>query len=186
MFVDCLLLLVIPFRRANLNVLQTHIYGKQYQLHLIISLLLPYLLSLKSTFNQTNQLDFLLNKASEYSNFIANDLAELQSSLAAEAELAQQTKESGGKKRKSAPGDKKKKKRKKNNGEPTEGEVNLAAAQAKAEVGKKPIFIQPSNLANGCVLKDYQLEGVRWLVSLYENGVSGILADEMVRNTTYC
>ena len=61
----------------------------------------------------------------------------------------------------------------------------MAAAQAKAEVGKKPIFIQPSNLANGCVLKDYQLEGVRWLVSLYENGVSGILADEMVRNTTY-
>ena len=45
--------------------------------------------------------------------------------------------------------------------------------------GKKPIFIQPANLAAGCKLKDYQLEGGRWLVSLYENGVSGILADEM-------
>ena len=43
----------------------------------------------------------------------------------------------------------------------------------------KPIFIQPLNLVTACVLKDYQLEGVRWLVSLYKNGVSGILADEM-------
>lgn len=41
------------------------------------------------------------------------------------------------------------------------------------------IFIQPPNLAPGCVLKDYQLEGIRWLASLWTNGVSGILADEM-------
>lgn len=45
--------------------------------------------------------------------------------------------------------------------------------------GKKTIFVQPTNLPEGCILKDYQLEGVRWLASLYENGVSGILADEM-------
>jgi SNF2 family DNA or RNA helicase len=129
--------------------------------------------------SQTNQLEFLLNKASEYSNFIANDLAELQSGLAAEAEAA--LAKADKKKRKSDAEGKKKKKRKKNNGEPTEGEVNLAAAQTKydSSVSKKPIFIQPANLAKGCELKDYQLEGVRWLVSLYENGVSGILADEM-------
>lgn len=131
---------------------------------------------------QTNQLEFLLNKASEYSNFIANDLAELQSGLAAEAEAAQAKAEKKKKRSSDAGEGKKKKKRKKNNGEPTEGEVNLAAAQTKHEsglAGKKPIFIQPANLAGGCKLKDYQLEGVRWLVSLYENGVSGILADEM-------
>lgn len=46
--------------------------------------------------------------------------------------------------------------------------------------GTKAIFVQPENLSDGCILKDYQLEGVRWLSSLYENGVSGILADEMV------
>ena len=28
-------------------------------------------------------------------------------------------------------------------------------------------------------MKPYQLEGLRWLVTLYENGLSGILADEM-------
>ena len=37
---------------------------------------------------------------------------------------------------------------------------------------------QPDNLVGG-TLKPYQLEGLRWLVTLYENGLSGILADEM-------
>jgi ATP-dependent DNA helicase len=88
----------------------------------------------------------------------------------------------GGKKRGASLDSKKGKKRgKKNNGEPTDGEANLQSAQEKfnARNGGKPIFIQPKNLSKDCKLKDYQLEGVRWLVSLYENGVSGILADEM-------
>lgn len=51
--------------------------------------------------------------------------------------------------------------------------------EIKAGSKDKPIFVQPPNLAPGCILKDYQLEGVRWLASLFENGVSGILADEM-------
>ncbi|SCU81444.1 LANO_0B03114g1_1 [Lachancea nothofagi CBS 11611] len=37
---------------------------------------------------------------------------------------------------------------------------------------------QPSLLHN-CELKPYQLEGVNWLITLYENGLNGILADEM-------
>lgn len=37
---------------------------------------------------------------------------------------------------------------------------------------------QPS-LLTGAVMKDYQLEGLEWLISLYENGLNGILADEM-------
>ncbi|KAF9222210.1 hypothetical protein BS17DRAFT_784014 [Gyrodon lividus] len=42
----------------------------------------------------------------------------------------------------------------------------------------RPNFLQPS-LITGAKLKDYQLEGVEWMVSLDKNGVSGILADEM-------
>ncbi|KAG9312406.1 P-loop containing nucleoside triphosphate hydrolase protein [Chiua virens] len=42
----------------------------------------------------------------------------------------------------------------------------------------RPQFLQPA-LITGGKLKDYQLEGVEWLVSLDKNGVSGILADEM-------
>lgn len=28
-------------------------------------------------------------------------------------------------------------------------------------------------------MRDYQLQGLNWLISLYENGINGILADEM-------
>lgn len=31
-------------------------------------------------------------------------------------------------------------------------------------------------------MRHYQLEGLNWLISLYENNVNGILADEMVFN----
>lgn len=120
---------------------------------------------------QKNQLDFLLSKASEYSNFIARDLEELQAAM---AEEAQHQEEKASKKRKGGGKGGSSKKSKSNSGKA------LAAAQAKDEASRKDnkaIFKQPANLAPGCKLKDYQLEGVRWLASLYENGVSGILAD---------
>lgn len=31
-------------------------------------------------------------------------------------------------------------------------------------------------------MRDYQVRGLNWLISLYENGINGILADEMVCN----
>ena len=37
---------------------------------------------------------------------------------------------------------------------------------------------QPSILKNG-ILKDYQLNGLNWLISLFKLGINGILADEM-------
>lgn len=37
---------------------------------------------------------------------------------------------------------------------------------------------QPSVLVN-VTLKDYQLKGLNWLANLYEQGINGILADEM-------
>lgn len=130
-------------------------------------------------------MDFLLSKASEYSNFIARDLDELQAAM---ADTAQKTMEKGtgkdkGKKRKGSEKGAKVTKKSKT----TDGSQKLETAQQKdaatraGPTGEKPkaIFIQPKNLAKGCYLKDYQLEGVRWLASLYENGVSGILADEM-------
>lgn len=129
---------------------------------------------------KSNQLDFLLSKASEYSNFIAADLEELQNAMSqdAAAKLKAEEEQSNGKKRKGKGGRGRGSKKAKNN----KGEAHLKEAQEKHQAGlgsSKPIFIQPPNLSKGCKLKDYQLEGVRWLTSLYENGVSGILADEM-------
>ncbi|KAI0079061.1 hypothetical protein K474DRAFT_1659535 [Panus rudis PR-1116 ss-1] len=43
---------------------------------------------------------------------------------------------------------------------------------------KEKITKQPSLLVGG-TLKDYQLKGLQWMVSLYNNKLNGILADEM-------
>lgn len=135
--------------------------------------------------SQVNQLDFLLDKASQYSNFIARDLQELQDSLAASAKSKTDKATKKEKKRKSKGGKESSSKKSKKN----DGTVALKTAQdkhAKVVAGSKPIFTQPPNLASGCILKDYQLEGVRWLVSLFENGVSGILADEVCKGSQCC
>jgi hypothetical protein len=29
-------------------------------------------------------------------------------------------------------------------------------------------------------MRDYQVQGLNWLISIYKNGINGILADEMV------
>lgn len=127
--------------------------------------------------SQVDQLDFLLSKASEYSNFISRDLDELQASLTEEAKRALQMTE---KKRANETNGSVKSKKKQKTG--VNGVKNLESAQAKDAIVRnagtdRPIFVQPANLAPDCFLKDYQLEGVRWLASLFENGVSGILAD---------
>ncbi|XP_021862250.2 chromatin structure-remodeling complex protein SYD isoform X5 [Spinacia oleracea] len=43
---------------------------------------------------------------------------------------------------------------------------------------KENIAEQPTGLRNG-ILREYQMNGLRWLVSLYNNHLNGILADEM-------
>ena len=50
---------------------------------------------------------------------------------------------------------------------------------------KEQITEQPSILVGG-ELKQYQLKGLEWMVSLYNNHVNGILADEMVSLSPLC
>ncbi|CAE7187123.1 unnamed protein product, partial [Rhizoctonia solani] len=60
--------------------------------------------------------------------------------------------------------------------------ANKRARGEKVETEEQPV-VMPSmeqpELITGARLKDYQLEGVRWIASLWENGLNGILADEM-------
>lgn len=42
---------------------------------------------------------------------------------------------------------------------------------------------QPSVITGG-KMRDYQMQGLNWLIHLYDNGINGILADEMVRVLT--
>lgn len=43
---------------------------------------------------------------------------------------------------------------------------------------KEDVTMQPSLLVGG-TLKEYQLKGLQWMISLYNNNLNGILADEM-------
>jgi ATP-dependent helicase STH1/SNF2 len=45
---------------------------------------------------------------------------------------------------------------------------------------KEEVTEQPSILIGG-KLKEYQIKGLQWMISLYNNRLNGILADEMVR-----
>ena len=69
------------------------------------------------TLAQTNQLDFLLSRAKEYSDFISADIDELQSNMAAQAAAAQngQGKKSKKDKKRKSDGEKKSKKKRKKN-----------------------------------------------------------------------
>lgn len=46
------------------------------------------------------------------------------------------------------------------------------------QVGHR-LTVQPSCIKFG-QMRDYQLQGLNWLIHLYDNGINGILADEMV------
>lgn len=53
-------------------------------------------------------------------------------------------------------------------------EEQIEGASLDAKIAEQ----QPS-LLKDCILKPYQLEGLNWLITLYENGLNGILADDM-------
>jgi SWI/SNF-related matrix-associated actin-dependent regulator 1 of chromatin subfamily A len=52
--------------------------------------------------------------------------------------------------------------------------LNIANAASKGYISS-----QPSTIAEGIMLKDYQLLGINWLFLLYKKKHSCILADEM-------
>ncbi|OZJ02655.1 hypothetical protein BZG36_04412 [Bifiguratus adelaidae] len=56
---------------------------------------------------------------------------------------------------------------------------NVTSWRQSTEIGSERILKQPTYLAEGMRLKDYQINGVAWLRTLYQRQVSGILADEM-------
>ena len=55
---------------------------------------------------------------------------------------------------------------------------DLEAAEDRAEQSLTRLEKQPALLEKG-KLKEYQLDGVNWLINLHERGLNGILADEM-------
>lgn len=51
-----------------------------------------------------------------------------------------------------------------------------------AEANQTPTvfrFEESPGYIEGGEMRDYQIRGLNWMISLYENGINGILADEM-------
>jgi len=58
------------------------------------------------------------------------------------------------------------------------GQDEEAALEEADEHEATYLTVQPSTLGHG-KMRDYQLEGLNWMIRLQENGVNGILADEV-------
>ncbi|BFZ54456.1 chromatin remodeling complex Adenosinetriphosphatase [Savitreella phatthalungensis] len=60
----------------------------------------------------------------------------------------------------------------------TEKEEDSELLGAERDTDRATVFTESPSYING-TMRDYQVEGLNWLISLYENGINGILADEM-------
>ena len=58
------------------------------------------------------------------------------------------------------------------------GDVAIHGSFDVSELEADALKIQTPKLFQG-KLREYQLRGLRWLVNVYNNGINGILADEM-------
>ena len=55
----------------------------------------------------------------------------------------------------------------------------LADEDTAGERAGHRLSVQPSVIKGG-QMREYQMQGLNWLIHLYDNGINGILADEMV------
>jgi len=62
--------------------------------------------------------------------------------------------------------------------EEQEDEELLRDEETGGEMAGHRLQVQPSIIAHG-KMREYQLQGLNWLIHLYDNGINGILADEM-------
>ena len=119
------------------------------------------------------RLQFVLQKSQVYSSILRERMEEEKTKqIALQAQRKQeQTGQKRGRHPYSSPRGKKKKGA---DGEP------VAVNEADAEVHDDQAFQQPA-LITGAKLKPYQLEGLQWMVSLDQNGISGILGVSSAR-----
>ena len=113
---------------------------------------MPVILTARCHRNHAWQLDKLLDQSKLYTQFLTEQMSMSEQKALSSAEMQAK------KKRKGAVAGKK-----------TGGDSGLSVEETTKELC--PGF-------EGS-LRDYQLKGVQWLISLYQNGLNGILADQM-------
>ncbi len=59
--------------------------------------------------------------------------------------------------------------------------AEVAAVEGECSIGEAVIthFSESPAYVKGGTMRPYQIEGLNWMISLFENGINGILADEM-------
>jgi len=60
-----------------------------------------------------------------------------------------------------------------------EDDILLQDEDEDGETAGHRLTVQPSIIVGG-KMRDYQMQGLNWLIHLYDHGINGILADEMV------
>lgn len=136
----------------------------------------------------SKQLDLLLLKAESYSKFILDNQQRAQavqlslygtsSTATATAAVVATPPPTTGSAKKSTSKASSSKKRKAN--ETEEAAASLSSAVTATPVKRaKETIAQPPNLVGG-QLMPHQLEGLQWLLSLWENGLNGILAGKKI------
>lgn len=122
------------------------------------------------------RLEFLLKKSAAYAQLLRQ---RMDLTLQRQRQVEMQGSDSDSE---DAPSTRKGKRRRK------ETKASSGRKKVKLEVDENDarIFRQPQ-LVTGTKLKEYQLEGVAWMAGLHENGISGILADDMgLGKVGYC
>lgn len=117
----------------------------------------------------TQQLDLLLLKAESYSKFILENQQRSQTLIEAQGKLMEE--QEATRKRQSTSDLGKGRKKAKCSSSASPSTISF-------EPEKQHLIQQPPNLVGGRLMP-HQLEGLQWLLSLWENGLNGILADEM-------
>ncbi|KAH9622510.1 hypothetical protein KSS87_005654, partial [Heliosperma pusillum] len=133
---------------------------------------------------QFSKLDDLLTQTQLYSEFLLEKMDDITNGVAVQEEQpeepSKEKKKGQGRKRKASQYDDKKAKRavaamltRSNEGAAAE-DTDLTEEERTA---KEQAELIP--LLTGGKLKSYQIKGVKWLISLWQNGLNGILADQM-------
>ncbi|XP_076910894.1 ATP-dependent DNA helicase DDM1-like [Bidens hawaiensis] len=131
---------------------------------------------------QFTKLDELLTQTQLYSEFLFEKMDQLQNGLAEDVEEAKEEKKKGrGKKRKATT---------QYNTRRAKTAVAAMLNRSEENTPAKDINLSKEEraekeqselvpLLTGGKLKPYQIKGVKWLISLWQNGLNGILADQM-------
>lgn len=124
---------------------------------------------------QKKRLEFIMRKSEIYTHFMAKKLGvaeEVKDGMRGEVDIDEKEAEN-------AVLDiiKNREKEKKKYSVPMKTDKSDEIRLDTVDTSMSTVFGQPSSLTG--TLKEYQIKGLRWLDSLYQQGINGILADEM-------